>query len=217
MNMAGQVLSVASRRLIVETERALVARAQRGEEEAFRALFEAHKSRVYSLCLRMTGNTADAEDLTQEAFLKVFRRISSFRGVSAFSTWLHRLAKNEVLMYLRKKQLLEVPIDEADSFQEQRVARQYRDEDRRQLGTLYRIDLNRAIAHLPQGCRTVAVLHELAGFKHREIAGLTNRSVGNSKAQLHKARAKLRLWFKPAPWTRGAYKPGASVKWVSPR
>ncbi len=99
----------------------LVARAQRGEEAAFAALFEAYKRRVYGLCLRMTGPPQEAEDLTQEAFLRVFRKISTFRGESAFSTWLQRLALNVVLMHLRKKRLQEVPFDEVDTSQEEPV------------------------------------------------------------------------------------------------
>jgi RNA polymerase sigma-70 factor (ECF subfamily) len=90
----------------------LIARAQRGEEAAFAALFEAHKRRVYSLCLRMTGDTAEAEDLTQEAFLQVFRKISSFRAEAAFSTWLHRVTVNVALMRRRRKRLPQVSLDE---------------------------------------------------------------------------------------------------------
>ena len=89
----------------------LVARAQGGEEPAFTSLFEAHKRGVYSLCLRMTHSPADAEDLTQEAFLQVFRKITTFRGESTFSTWLHRLTVNGVLMHLRKKRLPQVSLD----------------------------------------------------------------------------------------------------------
>ena len=103
----------------------LIARAQKGDEEAFSALFEAHKRRVYSLCLRMTGNTAEAEDLAQEAFLQLFRKISTFRGESAFSTWLHRLTVNVVLMHLRKKGLQQVSLDEPDTSQDEPVKRDY--------------------------------------------------------------------------------------------
>jgi RNA polymerase sigma-70 factor (ECF subfamily) len=174
------------------SETQLIARAQRGEEEAFAALFEAHKRRVYSLCLRMTGNTAEAEDLAQEAFLQLFRKISTFRGESAFSTWLHRLAVNVVLMHLRKKGLQQVSLDEVDTSQDEPVKRDYGDNDRRLIGSVDRIGLQRAIADLPPGYRTVFVLHDVEGYEHNEIAEIMNCSVGNSKSQLHKARMKLR-------------------------
>jgi RNA polymerase sigma-70 factor, ECF subfamily len=174
----------------------LVAQAQRGGEAAFRALFDANKRRVYSLCLRMTGDSADAEDLTQETFLKAFRKISTFRGESTFSTWLHRLAVNEVLMFLRRKRLPQVSLEEVDTSQEEPVARQFGNDDRRLRATIDRIHLSRAIAHLPPGARTAVVLFDLEGYDHREIAQITNRSVGNSKSQLHKARRKLRDWLR---------------------
>jgi len=178
------------------SETQLVARAQQGEEEAFAALFEMHKRRVYSLCLRMTGNTAEAEDLTQEAFLQLFRKISTFRGESAFSTWLHRLAVNVVLMHLRKKGLQQISLDEVDSSQDEPVKRDYGDNDRRLMGSVDRISLSQAIADLPPGYRTVFVLHDIEGYEHNEIAEIMNCSVGNSKSQLHKARMKLRDWLR---------------------
>jgi len=173
-------------------ETQLIARAQRGEEEAFAALFEAHKRRVYSLCLRMTGNTAEAEDLTQEAFLQLFRKISTFRGESAFSTWLHRLAVNVVLMHLRKKGLQQISLDEVDTSQDEPVKRDYGSDDRRLIGSVDRIGLQKAIADLPPGYRAVFVLHDVEGYEHNEIAEIMKCSVGNSKSQLHKARMKLR-------------------------
>ena len=170
----------------------LIARAQRGDEEAFAAIFEAHKRRVYSLCLRMTGNTAEAEDLTQEAFLQLFRKISTFRGESAFSTWLHRLAVNVVLMHLRKKGLQQISLDEVDTSQDEPVKRDYGRDDRRLTGSVDRIGLQNAIAALPPGYRAVFVLHDVEGYEHNEIAEIMKCSVGNSKSQLHKARMKLR-------------------------
>jgi RNA polymerase sigma-70 factor (ECF subfamily) len=170
----------------------LIARAQRGEEEAFAGLFELHKRRVYSLCLRMTGDTAEAEDLAQEAFLQLFRKIATFRGESAFSTWLHRLVVNVVLMHLRKKGLQQVSLDETDSSQEDPVKREYGDDDKRLLHSIDRITLSRAIEDLPPGYRAVLVLHDVEGYEHNEIAQILDCSVGNSKSQLHKARLKLR-------------------------
>lgn len=177
------------------TETQLIARAQQGDEDAFAALFEAHKRRVYSLCLRMLGNPTEAEDLTQEAFLQLFRKISTFRGESAFSTWLHRLSVNVVLMHLRKKGLNQISLDETENSQGEPIKRDYGDDDRRLVGSIDRIGLNRAIAELPPGYRTVFILHDVEGYEHNEIAEIMNCSIGNSKSQLHKARLKLREWF----------------------
>ncbi len=140
----------------------------------------------------MTGNTAEAEDLTQEAFLQLYRKISTFRGESAFSTWLHRLAVNVVLMHLRKKGLQQISLDEVDTSQDEPVKRDYGSDDRRLTGSVDRIGLQNAIADLPPGYRTVFVLHDVEGYEHNEIAEIMSCSVGNSKSQLHKARLKLR-------------------------
>ena len=174
------------------SETQVIERAQRGDETAFAALFESHKRRVYSLCLRMTANTAEAEDLTQEAFLQLFRKIATFRGESAFSTWLHRLVVNVVLMHLRKRGLQQVSLDEPDTSQDEPVRRDFGDEDRRLMKSVDRLGLERAIAKLPGGYRTVFILHDIEGYEHNEIAEIMNCSVGNSKSQLHKARLKLR-------------------------
>jgi len=140
----------------------------------------------------MTGNTAEAEDLTQEAFLQLYRKISTFRGESAFSTWLHRLAVNVVLMHLRKKGLQQISLDEPDTSQDEPVKRDYGSDDRRLTGSVDRIGLQKAIADLPPGYRAVFVLHDVEGYEHNEIAEIMKCSVGNSKSQLHKARMKLR-------------------------
>jgi len=144
----------------------------------------------------MVSDPTEAEDLSQEAFLQVFRKLSTFRGESAFSTWLHRLVVNVVLMHLRKKGLQQVSLDEVDSSQEEPVKREYGDDDRRLLGSVDRINLDRAIAELPPGYRAVFVLHDVEGYEHNEIAQIMNYSVGNSKSQLHKARLKLREWLR---------------------
>lgn len=171
----------------------LVARAQRGEEEAFEALFHQHKQRVYSLCLRMIRNTAEAEELAQEAFMQVFRKIQTFRGESAFSTWLHRLTVNIVLMRLRKKPLPEISLEETstgDEFDEQR--KEFGAPDLKLTGSIDRLHLERAIAQLPPGYRRAFVLHDVHGYEHHEIATMLGSSIGNSKSQLHKARVRLR-------------------------
>jgi RNA polymerase sigma-70 factor, ECF subfamily len=144
----------------------------------------------------MTGDPAEAEDLAQEAFLQLFRKIGTFRGESAFSTWLHRLVVNVVLMHLRKRGLQQVSLDDVDNSQEEPVRREYGDEDLRLLGSVDRITLERAIAQLPPGYRAVFVLHDVEGYEHNEIAQIMNYSVGNSKSQLHKARLKLRDWLR---------------------
>jgi RNA polymerase sigma-70 factor, ECF subfamily len=187
----------------------LVARAQQGEEAAFASLFEAHKRSVYTLCLRMTHSPAEAEDLTQETFLQVFRKIVTFRGESKFSTWLHRLTVNGVLMHLRKKRLQQEPLEELNTSLEEPSRRQYRDDDRRLLGTIDRITLSGVIAYLPVGYRTAFVLHDVEGYEHSEIARMMNWSVGNSKSQLHKARRRLRdlLRFPPGKAIRELSRP----------
>ena len=182
--------TTAAKKAASETQ--LIARAQRGDEEAFTSLYDTHKRRVYSLCLRMTGDTAEAEDLSQEAFLQLFRKISTFRGESAFTTWLHRLVVNVVLMHLRKKGLQKVSLDEVDTSQEEPVKRDYGEDDQRLMGSVDRIGLGRAIGALPPGYRAIFVLHDMEGFEHNEIAQIMNCSIGNSKSQLHKARMKLR-------------------------
>ena len=167
--------------------------AKKGSAEAFEILYHAHKRRIYSLCLRMTGNTAEAEDLTQEAFLQLFRKIGTFRGESAFSTWMHRLAVNLVLMRFRKKGLVTFSLDEpADPDFEGSRTRDFGSEDLALTGSVDRIVLENAIQALPPGYRMIFSLHDVEGYEHQEIAGMMGCSVGNSKSQLHKARMKLR-------------------------
>jgi RNA polymerase sigma-70 factor, ECF subfamily len=170
-----------------------IAAAQAGDGAAFERLYSLHKRRVYSLCLRMLGNVAEAEDLTQEAFLQLYRKISTFRGDSAFSTWLHRLAVNVVLMHLRKKGLPQVSLEETlEPSQEDGPRKDIGARDLMLSGSIDRVTLERAVADLPPGYRLVFVLHDVEGYEHNEIAGMLECSIGNSKSQLHKARMKLR-------------------------
>jgi RNA polymerase sigma-70 factor (ECF subfamily) len=170
-----------------------IERAKQGDAEAFQSLYDLHKRRVYSLCLRMTGNTASAEDLTQEAFLQLFRKIGTFRGESAFSTWLHRMAVNVVLMQLRKKNLPVVPIEETTEGEDEgTIRKELGAADSRLTGSIDRLHLQRAVDELPPGYRTIFVLHDVEGYEHNEIAAMIGCSIGNSKSQLHKARIKLR-------------------------
>jgi RNA polymerase sigma-70 factor (ECF subfamily) len=175
-------------------EAVIIRRAQKGDAAAFEELYRRHKGRVYSLCLRMLGNTAEAEDLTQEAFLQLFRKIHTFRGESAFSTWLHRLAVNTVLMQLRRKSLPQVSLEETIETDEpgEGVKREPGAEDPLLLGSLDRVALEDAIEQLPEGYRIVFLLHDVEGFEHNEIAVMLGCSIGNSKSQLHKARLRLR-------------------------
>lgn len=175
-----------------ETDLDLVKRAQQGDTDAFASLFYAHKARIYSVCLRMTNNTAEAEDLMQDAFMQVFRKLDTFRGDSALSTWLYRIAVNTVLMHFRKKALKQVSLDEPCSQDAKLVRREYGGKDDRLSGSVDRIALTRAIKELPDGYRTIFLLHEVEGYEHQEIAQLLDCSVGNSKSQLHKAKLRIR-------------------------
>jgi RNA polymerase sigma-70 factor (ECF subfamily) len=173
-------------------EDGVLARAQAGDHEAFAQLYSLHKRRIYSLCLRMVGNITEAEDLTQEAFLQLHRKIATFRGDSAFSTWLHRLAINVVLMQLRKKGLPLISLDEAmEPAPEEGHGRSFGCPDLRLTGAIDRLALERAVAELPAGYRLIFILHDVEGFEHNEIASMLDCSIGNSKSQLHKARMKL--------------------------
>ena len=175
-------------------EAVAIQRAQQGDAEAFERLYQLHKGRVYSLCLRMVGNPASAEDLAQEAFLQLFRKIKTFRGESAFSTWLHRLSVNVVLMQLRRKQLPQVSLEETIETDEssEGLKRELGADDLRLTGAIDRVTLEDAISELPQGYRAVFLLHDVEGYEHNEIAEMLNCSIGNSKSQLHKARLRLR-------------------------
>jgi RNA polymerase sigma-70 factor (ECF subfamily) len=168
--------------------------AQQGDAAAFERLYQLHSRRVYSLCMRMVGNTAEAEDLTQEAFLQLFRKISTFRGESAFSTWLHRLSVNVVLMRLRRKSTTETSLEEATEPDEESDGprRDFGGPDLRLSGSIDRVNLQRAVDQLPPGYKAVFVLHDVQGYEHNEIANIMDCSIGNSKSQLHKARMRLR-------------------------
>lgn len=175
-----------------DSDAELVRRAQEGDSDAFASLFHTHKARIYSVCLRMTNNAAEAEDLTQDAFLQVFRKLATFRGDSALSTWLYRIAVNTVLMHFRKKVLRQISLDEPYNQDAKVVRREYGSRDDRLTGSVDRIALARAIKELPDGYRTIFLLHEVEGYEHQEIAELLDCSVGNSKSQLHKAKLRIR-------------------------
>lgn len=168
---------------------ALVERCRQGDLAAFEEIYAAHAGRLYNLACRMLGNTADAEDLLQEIFLSAHRKLDSFRGDSALGTWLYRLAMNQCLDYLRSRTARtnqvtgalddEFGLDDAGS---RRLAEQ----------TVSRVDLERALARLPEGCRAAFVLHDVQGLEHREVAEILGVAEGTSKSQVHKARLRLR-------------------------
>lgn len=173
-------------------EQSLIAQARNGDLNAFAALYETHKPRVVAVCLRMTKDVAEAEDLTQDAFIYVFRKFSTFRGDSAFSTWLHRVAVNTVLMHFRRKGRRQVSLEQPHPQDSRGLRREYGRVDERLARCADRLALTRAIAALPPGYRTIFLLHEMQGFDHQEIAKRLHCSVGNSKSQLHKAKLRMR-------------------------
>ncbi|MEM8962861.1 MAG: RNA polymerase sigma factor [Acidobacteriota bacterium] len=182
----GPVAVVSGPRPGEEDDAALVSRARGGDSQAFEVLYRRTVGRIYALCLRMSGDQREAEELTQDVFVRAWQKLDAFRGESAFTTWLHRLAVNVVLGEWRKKgrhRERVVAMEDAEST---------RREPRIEMKKGEAVDLEKAIATLPAGARTVFVLHDIEGFKHKEIADLTGLAVGTSKAQLHRARQLLR-------------------------
>ena len=179
--------------------------AQKGCSDGFEHLYMSHGRRVYSLCLRMVGNTTEAEDLTQDVFLQLFRKIHTFRGESAFSTWLHRLTINLVLMQLRKKRQPEISLEATiePNAEYSTLAIEPCEPDLRLNGVVDRIHLRKAIDQLPGGYKEIFILYDVQGYEHKEIAGLLECSVGNSKSQLFKARQRLRALLQEAFPGRG--------------
>jgi RNA polymerase sigma-70 factor (ECF subfamily) len=168
--------------------------AQDGDPGAFEIIYQQHSRRVYALCLRMLRDPIEAEDLVQDVFMQLFRKIHTFRGESAFSTWLHRLAVNLVLMRLRKKSPSTVSIDATVDLDDETSspAVDVGAPDLLLEGSIDRVNLERCIGRLPAGYRAIFVLHDIQGYQHDEIAAIVGRSVGDSKSQLHKARMRLR-------------------------
>ena len=168
--------------------------AAAGNIAAFELLYERYHRRTYGLCLRMTSSQTEAEDLTQEVFIQLFRKIGSFRGESAFSTWLHRLTVNQVLMHFRRRSVKNERTSEDGEIPEQIVPGT---ENQSKMPVLDRIGLTKAVSELPPGYKKVFILHDVEGYEHEEVARILKISVGTSKSQLHKARLKLRgLLFK---------------------
>ncbi|HEY0100641.1 MAG TPA: RNA polymerase sigma factor [Pyrinomonadaceae bacterium] len=180
---------------------ALARQAASGDLDAFEEIYRRHAQRMYGVCLRMTGNAAEAEDLTQDVFVHIFRKLGAFRGESALTTWLHRVAVNQVLMHFRKRRSRPESIT-ADGDMPPEVERGTVDPNR--MPVIDRIALDEAVAQLPPGYRTVFVLHDVEGYEHREIAQMLGMAVGTSKSQLHKARMKLRSLIRRAQPERQA-------------
>jgi RNA polymerase sigma-70 factor, ECF subfamily len=173
---------------------ALVDRCRRGDLLAFEELYRAHAGRLYGLTCRMLGNPADAEDLLQEVFLAAHRKLETFRGESALGTWLYRLATNLCLDYIRSRAGRASQVTDA------------LDDDPAMPGaggrglaeqTVTKMDLERALARLPEGCRAAFVLHDVEGLEHREVAEILGIAEGTSKSQVHKARLRLRALLAP--------------------
>jgi RNA polymerase sigma-70 factor (ECF subfamily) len=163
-----------------------VALAAAGDRQAFERLYRTHANRVYSLCARMSGSRTKGEELTQDVFVRTWEKLPQFRGESAFSTWLHRLAVNVVLNARKSEGKRDSRTDDND------VGDERWDEVARAPMHIERMDLTEAIAKLPAGARKVFVLHDVEGYKHEEIAEMCGITSGGSKAQLHRARLLLR-------------------------
>jgi RNA polymerase sigma-70 factor (ECF subfamily) len=171
------------------TDFELAQKSAAGDTGAFEELYRRHFRRVYALCMRMMGNPTEAEDMTQEVFLQLFNKIGMFRGESAFTTWLHRMTVNQVLMHFRKKSTRsELITDEGET--PVQIVRGT--ENPGAMSAVDRIALERALQQLPMGYRTVFVLHDIEGYEHYEVADMLGIAEGTSKSQLHKARLKLR-------------------------
>ena len=182
--------------------------AKNGDASAFEYLYNTHSKRVFNVCLRMLKNTAEAEDLTQQVFLRLFRKISTFRGDSRLSTWLHRVTVNAVLMHLRRnKKSTEGTVSGSDQIgDDSNDVRELGAGDNSMLGALDRLNLRRAIRQLPSVAKRLFLLHDLLGYRHSEIANLLGCSAGSSKSQVHRARKRLRHLLQGEPWEAGAQK-----------
>lgn len=175
------------------TDFELTQMASGGDMVAFEEVYQRHHRRVYSICLRMLQNAYEAEDLTQDVFIQLYRKIGSFRGDSAFTTWLHRMTVNQVLMHFRKRNVKYEKVTEEGETPDQIVTGTA---DPERMRVVDKIALENAIDQLPDGYKNVFVLHDVEGFEHEEVARILGCSVGTSKSQLHKARLKLRKLLK---------------------
>ena len=208
----------------VETASGRTEGVERPKLADFEGLYHQYSKRVYSLCLRMTRNEADAQDLMQEAFIQLFRKLDTFRGESAFYTWLYRLVVNIALMQLRRKRrLMETSLEGSpDADHETRLPpHEFAVRDNRLHGVIDKVSFERALQALPLGFRRVFVLHDLEGYEHHEISKMVACSVGTSKSQLHRARLRLRKLLapcsdrRPRPGSLPAGKASAARRWMA--
>ena len=168
------------------SDRDLVARCLAGDMDAFETVYRQHASRLYSLACRIAGSPEDGEDLLQEVFLIAHRKLGSFKGDSSLGTWLYRLAVNHCLDYVRSRQAKMSKVTDSLDVETAMEPAARRDTP------IARLDLDRALERLPDGCREAFVLHDVEGFDHKEIASLLGVAEGTSKSQVFKARLKLR-------------------------
>lgn len=178
-------------------ESELVTKVLAGDTTSFDELYRRHSRRIYQICLRMVNDPNTAEDLTQEAFVLAYRKLGTFRQESRFSTWLHAIAVNTVLMFFRKRKasILECSLEAPQSHGDERQNPErevYGRPDETLRMAVDRVALQRAIADLPEGYRMMVILHDIQGYQHEEIATMLGCTIGNTKSQLHKARLKLR-------------------------
>jgi RNA polymerase sigma-70 factor (ECF subfamily) len=167
----------------------LAKRCRNGDTEAFEELYRQHSGRLFNLASRMAGSAQEAEDLLQEVFLHAYRKLGSFRGDSSLGTWLYRLGMNHCLDYLRGRQ---ARMSQATDSLDEEGAAELSSPSPRTPVAVNRVDLERAIGRLPDGCRAAFLLHDVEGFEHHEVASILGVSEGTSKSQVHKARMKLR-------------------------
>jgi RNA polymerase sigma-70 factor (ECF subfamily) len=167
----------------------LAKRCRSGDTEAFEELYRQHSGRLFNLAFRMAGSAQEAEDLLQEVFLHAYRKLGSFRGDSSLGTWLYRLGMNHCLDYLRGRQ---ARMSQATDSLDEEGAAELGSPSPRTPVAVNRVDLERAIGRLPDGCRAAFLLHDVEGFEHHEVASILGVSEGTSKSQVHKARMKLR-------------------------
>jgi len=173
---------VAAKQTVVSEEAVWIRQAKKSDSRAFEKLYRMHINKVYGLCLRMTGNVAEAEDCTQEAFIQAWNKLSKFRGDSAFATWLHRIAVNAVLGRMRKSKREQDRIQIAAEFSPGPAS----------IGDSGNLrDLSDAVDRLPEGARHVFILSGVYGYSHEEASNMLGIAVGTSKAQLHRARRLL--------------------------
>ena len=165
--------------------------AAAGDVTAFEELYKTHHRRVYRVCLRMTRNASEADDLTQDVFVQLFRKLKTFRGEASFGTWLHRITVNEVLMHFRKTK-----VRPERTTEDPPVSVVAGTDNPARMSLLDRISLDEAVRELPPGYRAVFVLHDVEGYEHRQIGQLLGCAIGTSKSQLHKARIRLRHLLK---------------------